>query len=161
MKLFLEILLLIILVFCFGYLFFYYADILFAPGTKQNAESKVCFTLPTGENCFFVELAKTNAERKKGLMNVKQLNENKGMFFIFEREGIYHFWMKNTLIPLDIIWIDSDNKIVFIKESAQPCKSLVCPNINPEAKAKYVLEINGGQAKAIGLKIGDNVSVTY
>jgi hypothetical protein len=127
----------------------------------QGAEGKVCFSTTAEENCFFVKLAKTNAERRNGLMNVKQLDENRGMLFIFEAEGIYSFWMKNTLIPLDIIWIDSENKIVFIKENVQPCKGLICPYVNPKVKAKYVLEINGGQAKASELKIGDNVSVTY
>ena len=94
-------------------------------------------------------------------MNVPQMDKDKGMFFIFESEGTYPFWMKNTLIPLDIIWIDNRNKIVYIAENAQPCpaSTLICPSISPLGNAKYVLEINGGLCQALGIKAGDEVSI--
>jgi len=160
MRVFLEALLLIILILVFGYLFFYYADILFAPATKQNPENKVCFNPSEGENCFFVELVKTNTEREKGLMNRKELDKNKGMLFVFDKEAIYPFWMKNTFISLDIIWIDANGKVVFINENTKPCKGLFCPAINPLAKAKYVLEINAGISKEFNIKTGDLVEIS-
>ncbi len=74
--------------------------------TKQ---SETCFK----NYCFKVELAKTPEERSRGLMSIKSLASDKGMLFIFEKEGIFPFWMKNTLIPLDIIWINEEEKSCF------------------------------------------------
>ena len=80
-------------------------------------------------------------------MFVSEMPEDEGMLFIFEESGVYSFWMKNTLIPLDIIWLDEDKNIVFVKHNALPCKTEVCPSINPNASARYVLEINAGLAE--------------
>ena len=115
---------------------------------------KTCYE----DNCFNVELADNPEERSGGLMFRQELEENWGMLFLFDEESKYPFWMKNTLIPLDIIWIDDDYKIVFIKENAQPCKENACPNIIPNKKAKYVLEINAGIADKIGLEVGDKLN---
>ena len=59
---------------------------------------------------------------KNGLMFRENMDSDRGMLFIFEKEGEYPFWMKNTLIPLDIIWINKDKEVVFISENAQPCE---------------------------------------
>jgi hypothetical protein len=163
MKIFFEILLLIVAVTILIYLFFYFAHISLAPATQQNLANSVCIkpfgTTQGGENCFQVELAKTEAEKNRGLMNVAKLDKNKGMLFIFDKEGIYPFWMKNTLIPLDIIWIDNNYKVVFISPNAQPCLNLICPSIIPPAKAMFVLEINAGIVEQINLKIGDEIKM--
>ncbi|MCX6721084.1 MAG: DUF192 domain-containing protein [Candidatus Staskawiczbacteria bacterium] len=108
----------------------------------------------TKDKCFYVELAKTPAELEKGLMYRAKLEDDKGMLFILGREGVYPFWMKNTLIPLDIIWIGKDKKVVFISKNSQPCGQEVCPQINPGVVASYVLEINAGISERIGLKKG-------
>ena len=155
MKMFLEILLLITAIIILVYLSFHYAGILFAPVTQQNPQNQVCFK----SRCFFVELAKTEAERDRGLMNRTELGKNKGMLFIFNKEGIYPFWMKDTLIPLDMIWIDSGNKVVFISQDVQPCRSLICPITSPSASARYVLEVNAGICQEIGLKAQDVVKI--
>ena len=107
--------------------------------------------------CFKVETAVTTQEREIGLMNREYLASDSGMLFIFEKEDIYNFWMKNTLISLDIIWIDRNNKVIFIKENAEPCKVEKCELFGPNEKALYVLEINKGLAKEIKLKTGDVV----
>jgi uncharacterized membrane protein (UPF0127 family) len=78
------------------------------------------------------------------------------MLFIINEEGIYPFWMKNTLIPLDIIWINKDKEVVFIKKDFQPCTE-ICESITPDKKAKYVLEINGSLADKNNIKVGDKV----
>jgi len=116
-------------------------------------ENKVCFN----ENCFYVEIAETSEEKSRGLMYRESLAENRGMLFIFNQEGPYSFWMKNTLIPLDIIWLNQDKEVVFIKKSVQPCPDEKCPSIKPDREAKYVLEINGGLSDKINLKIGDKL----
>lgn len=154
MKMIFEILILIIVIATL-LLFFYPAGILTAPVSQYKTLSSVC----AGENCFQVELATTAAERDRGLMYRKELDKDKGMLFVFDKEGIYPFWMKNTLIPLDMIWMDSAGKAVFMSENVQPCKSLICPSVVPSAKAKYVLEINAGQAQKTGLKTGDSLEL--
>lgn len=118
---------------------------------------KVCFK----EHCFDVQLAQNNVERTKGLMFQKSLEQNKGMLFLFDKEVKHSFWMKNTFISLDIIWINQNNKIVFISENNQPCKWYDCPSIKPIADARYVLEVNSGIVKKIELKIGDELSLIY
>gem|GEM_PF-1099151 len=122
-------------------------------GTVDYRKSRVC----TGDNCFYVELAVTPDERARGLMFRQQMNPERGMLFIFGEEGEYPFWMKNTLIPLDMIWINKDNEVVFISKNVQPCGSDFCPAINPGKKAMYVLELNGGVSDKIGLGVGDKV----
>lgn len=106
---------------------------------------------------FYVELATTSEQRRRGLMFREQLDPDKGMLFIFEEEGVYPFWMKNVVIPLDIIWIDKGGKVVVISKDAQPCTEEPCPSINPGTKARYVLEIRAGTADRIGLVVGDEV----
>lgn len=120
---------------------------------NNKKENEVCFK----NNCFKVELAQNLEERNLGLMFRENMDSDKGMLFIFDEEGEYPFWMKNTLIPLDIIWMDENKEIVFINENFQPCKEDPCPTINPNQNAKYVLEINAGISKEIDLNIGDKV----
>ena len=154
MKFLLEALLiigaLIILVYCF----FYLMPKALSP-TSPMPGGSVCIK----GHCFLVQVAQTNAQREKGLMNRTQLDKDKGMLFIFSKESIYPFWMKNTLIPLDMIWISSDRKIVFIANDVQPCKTLICPQQNPATAAKYVLEVNAGISDQAGFKIGDQVDI--
>ncbi len=120
--------------------------------------NQVCFK----NHCFDVELAKTSAEISRGLMFRKSLDQNQGMLFIFEKEGEYPFWMKNTLIPLDIIWINENKEAVFVSENAQSClEESPCLSINPDKNAKYVLEINGGFAEKIGLKMGNKMTFSF
>ena len=126
------------------------------PVKPANLEKgQICF----GQKCFQVELAQTPEQREYGLMNRSYLDANAGMLFIFDKQGIYPFWMKNTLIPLDIIWIDNSGKVVFIKENAQPCTNFLCPNIIPTSSAKYVLELNAGICNETGIKLGDQLKI--
>lgn len=110
---------------------------------------------------FNVEIADEPAEREKGLMFRDNLDEDSGMFFIFDDAKILNFWMKNTLIPLDIIFIDENFKIINIAENVEPCieKNVVCPAYFSQLPAKYVLEISGSRAEELGIKPADEVSV--
>jgi len=157
MKIYLEILLLIIAIVFLICLFIFFAKTALSPTPNQESLGSVCI----GEKCFSVELAKTEAQRERGLMYKNELDKNKGMLFIFDKEAIYPFWMKNTLIPLDMIWIDSNNEVVFFSQNLQPCKTLICPSIIPPVKAKYVLEINAGICQKIGLELGDELNIRY
>jgi len=126
---------------------------IFAAALSKYAkkQDRVCF----GSRCFAVKIAATPQERGLGLMFREKLESFEGMLFIFEKDGSYSFWMKNTLIPLDMIWLNGDREIVFIKENAAPCPGDPCPSIFPGKEARYVLEINAGISQKIGLKEGD------
>ena len=109
-------------------------------------------------HCFNAEVASSFSARMKGLMYRESLAEDTGMIFSFSGEDRHAFWMKNTLIPLDIIWISENKEIVYIAQNVQPCKSIICPSVSSDKPAKYVLEINGGKADETGLKIGDKAN---
>ena len=117
--------------------------------------TKVCFQ----SKCFQAEVADNTSTRERGLMNRRHLDDNKGMLFVFEKEGDYPFWMKNTLIALDMIWINQSNQVVFIKKNALSCGQGECNNIVPNQNGTYVLEINGGLAQKNNIKVGDSVVI--
>ena len=101
-----------------------------------------------------VEIAADDPTRAQGLMYRDHLEPASGMLFFFPAVGDYPFWMKNTLIPLDMIWIDSDKRVVRVKHDVPPCKIDDCPSYPPDALALYVLEVAAGVAKQHGLKEG-------
>jgi len=122
-------------------------------GESTVSHPEVCFR----GFCLQIEVAESSQERQRGLMFRESLDEDKGMLFVFEKEGIYPFWMKNTLIPLDIIWLDNAGEVVDIKKNAAPCQGGVCETFTPKGEAKHVLEINAGIVDRIGLSIGDTL----
>ena len=111
---------------------------------------KICIN----NDCYAVEIADTAEKRSTGLMNREILDSGKGMWFVFPEERGHSIWMKNTLIPLDVIWVGSDYRINHI-ESLEPCTSEPCPSY--VAEGKYVLEINKGLASSYN--IGDYVKI--
>lgn len=107
-----------------------------------------------------LEIADTAAARQTGLMNRTSLSQNSGMLFIFEGSNFYPFWMKDTYIPLDIIWLNQNKEVVYIKENAQPCSNTieaVCNTIVPTARALYVIELNAGEVNKQDLQVGDKI----
>jgi len=108
-------------------------------------------------NHFFVELAQTKQEQENGLMFTKRLEPDSGMLFVYQDEARRSFYMKNTYIPLDIIWINKEKKVVFIKKNAGPESSGVFEEIYPQEKAMYVLELSAGSSDKNGLKVGDEL----
>ena len=105
-----------------------------------------------------VELALTNEERQKGLMGRENLDDGEGMLFVFDDEKKHEFWMKNMIISLDIIWIDSDGKVVHIEKQVPPCEEN-CIIYSPLAPAKYVLELNSGSAKRLSIENGIEIQL--
>jgi len=104
-----------------------------------------------------VEVAADEATRQQGLMYRDTLPADRGMIFFFPESGNYPFWMKNTLIPLDMIWIDPQKKIVHVAHNVPPCKADPCPSVPPGAEAKYVLEVAAGVAARHGLANGQTL----
>jgi len=106
---------------------------------------------------FQLEIAATPAEHQKGLMNRQSLPADQGMLFVYQQPQPLSFWMKNTLIPLDMIFISSDKKVVSISHDAQPCSETPCLSYKSKRPAQYVLEINGGLCQEKGIKEGIEV----
>ena len=104
-----------------------------------------------------VELAQTNEERRMGLSGRRNLGDYEGMLFVMDEIGTSAFWMKDMLIPLDIIFIDSKFFIVDIKENVQPCGSGYCPSIYSQSPYLYVLEVNAGFAKSNRVVVGNSL----
>ena len=116
-----------------------------APASPPATASGPRVILPDGA-AIQVELATDEATRSQGLMYRDHLAEDRGMLFFFPESGEYPFWMKNTLIPLDMVWIDDQRRIAHVASNVPPCKADPCPNYPPNATAKYVLELAAGVA---------------
>jgi uncharacterized membrane protein (UPF0127 family) len=105
-----------------------------------------------------IEIADEEHERMQGLMYRYSMAENNGMLFIFPKEEPRSFWMKNTYISLDIIYINSSKKIVSIQKYTQPQTTYSIPSEKP---ASYVLEVNAGFTDKYGIKPGDKIEFTF
>ena len=106
------------------------------------------------QHTFTVELALDDAQRQQGLMLRKEMAPDSGMLFDFGISRDVSMWMHNTLIPLDMLFIGSDGRITHIHENAVPQSDAIISSRGP---IKYVLELNGGRAKALGIKTGDMI----
>jgi uncharacterized membrane protein (UPF0127 family) len=103
------------------------------------------------------ELAVSDEERARGLMFREKILPDQGMLFVFEREDLHSFWMKNTLVTLDMLWLDSQRRVIHVEANVPPCKEDPCPSYGPGIPARYVLELKGGSAAANGIKLNDQV----
>ena len=103
---------------------------------------------------FNVEVAKTIEERRTGLMYRKKLLNNEGMLFIFPREKIIQLWMKNTYIPLDVIFISENKVIVDLKKNMEKLSETI---VKSKVKSRYALEFNAGLINKLDIEIGDKV----
>jgi len=106
------------------------------------------------------ETMRRDVELMRGLMFRESLAPNRGMLFIHPKEDIFHYWMYQTKIPLDMIWMDNDRRVVEMSLDTPPCKSSSakdCPNYGGNFRSKYVLEVNAGIARKNGLKTGDTL----
>ena len=108
----------------------------------------------SGDHSFNIEVATTNQERALGLMFRRSLPENGGMLFLYDQPQPAAMWMKNTLIPLDMVFISPEGKVHRIEANAEPFSTAVIPS---EGDIVGVLELKGGEAGRIGLKRGDKV----
>ena len=108
----------------------------------------------SGRHVFQVEIANNDASRERGLMDRRYMAPDHGMLFEFERDEQVAFWMKNTYIPLDMIFIAPSGVVTHIAANAEPLSERVVPSGGP---CIAVLELNGGMAASIGLKVGDKV----
>ena len=115
---------------------------------------KATIVTASSQHAFTVELAVTSKARQQGLMHRREMPRNAGMLFIFPSLGLQSFWMKDTLISLDILFLDTKGRVVHVHHNAQP-RSLM--PIAPKVAALAVLEINGGLSRELGIQPGDFV----
>lgn len=142
-------------------MFFAVIAMLFFAGCAKNsiAEPKsptdtLCFA---EKICIKIERATTPKQQAQGLMFRESLSENSGMLFLFPDQKPRSFWMKNTLIPLDLVWIDESKTIVGITENVQPCAGDPCRAYPSNLPVKYVLEINSGSSEKFGIRQGQKI----
>ncbi|GAB3177362.1 DUF192 domain-containing protein [Telluribacter humicola] len=133
-------------------------------GTADTGSSTPVFT-KEGEVVFMsggaaikkidVEIADNEADRAKGLMYRSYMPDSVGMLFIFEQSEPQSFWMKNTILPLDILYVNENKEIVYIHKNTTPYSEQGLPSYD---NAQYVVEVNGGFTDRYGIKVGDSIT---
>lgn len=133
-----------------------------ADGPPQTGlpTEQIAFNTATGPKRFTVQIAADEPSREKGLMFVRRMADDTGMIFDFKTPGPQAFWMHNTYIPLDLIFIQDDGKVLKIARNAPTCSDVPIPSGGP---VRTVVELNAGTADRLGIKEGDWVTstVTY
>ena len=124
----------------------------------QHSAQNLTIETRQGEVPITIEIADSPEERQLGLMNRQSMEEHSGMWFVFDQEYPYAFWMKNTLIPLDMVFVNSNMQIIDII-AADPCQKNPCKTYTPQASALYVLEVNQNFTARAGVQIGNRVKV--
>lgn len=125
--------------------------------SKRVFFPQVCFQ----KTCLGVELALTAKQREHGLMFRRHLPDNQGMLFVFPNDDYWVFWMKNTYIPLDIVWLDSHHKVVDMVLNARPMALESPPAFKPAFRAQYVLEGNAGFVEKNKIQTGDQARIRW
>ena len=136
--------------FCFS--FFVVISVFFFCSKKDSDVVQITLKGKKDSVSYFVELAVTPQEAQTGLMWRKSMPQNQGMLFVFPQPKIIKMWMKNTYIPLDMVFINSQNQVICLRENAQPLDESVITCPYPVQK---VLEVNAGQIKAQNIHLGD------
>lgn len=130
--------------------------------TTQGREQKLpisAYATIAGRK-FELEVAKTPQQQQIGLMYRTSLADNRGMLFVFASPQPTRFWMKNTLIPLDMIFLRK-GQVMVIEAAVPPCRSTACPTYGTDTAIDQVVELKGGTTAQIGLKVGDRVKIQY
>jgi uncharacterized membrane protein (UPF0127 family) len=128
------------------------------PAARAAGQDTIEIVTRTGVHAFSVELATNTAERAVGLMYRKELPEGRGMLFDFHDEQPVQFWMHNTSISLDMIFIASDGRVVRVAENAKPMSDELIPSGRP---VRAVLEVIAGTARKFGIAAGDRVTGAF
>jgi len=119
---------------------------------KEDLDQQID-SVTINDHRFSVEIAETERARQRGLSGRQELPLDSGLLFIFPKPDYYPFWMKEMNFPIDIIWLDSDKKIVDITANLSP--ETYPESSRPQNPAQYVLEINAGLSEKLNFKIGD------
>lgn len=126
-------------------------------GCSQAYEQTVIKNVCAQSKCIQVEIADTPTKTMQGLMYRESMDANNGMLFLFSDSQQRTFWMKNTLIPLDIVWIDNQQRIVGVAQNVSPCQADPCPHYPSVQNVQYVLEVNAGIINQLQWQIGEQL----
>ncbi len=131
-----------------------------APETETQSAENATLTIQTADGAVevAVEIADSDAERERGLMDREALPEDAGMLFVFDEDVSFGFWMKNTLIPLSSAFADAEGEIVRILDM-EPCEADPCPVYEPGATYRTALEVNKGAFAEWGVAEGDRMTL--
>jgi uncharacterized protein len=129
------------------------------PAELTSSNSVTERTIQVKGNTVRVTIADTQKKTSRGLSGRKGLGPDEGMLFVFPYEDIHAFWMKDMLFSIDILWLDKNGKIVYLKESVSP--ETFPATFAPETPAKYVLEVQAGYSAKHGVRTGDVIEVAY
>ena len=108
---------------------------------------------------YWIEIAEDDASRAQGLMGRTEMPVDHGMLFVFPDDAPRAFWMKNTKIPLDMLFFDAERRLVSVQRDVPPCIADPCRGYSSGAPARYVLELNAGQASKLGVHPGDELTI--
>jgi uncharacterized membrane protein (UPF0127 family) len=133
------------------------APISVAQAKEGFGKGRVTIQTAKGPVSFAVEIATTEDQRAHGLMFRRSLKPGEGMLFVFDQEEVINMWMKNTFIPLDMVFIGRDKRVVDVARNAEPFSTDI---IAPQAPALFVLEVNAGAAAKAGVARGDAVEIS-
>ncbi len=125
------------------------------PLYQENYDSLI----EIGDYAFVSEIADTPEKMQQGMMYRPSIADNQAMIFVYPRPQRMSFWMKNTLIPLDMLFFDPQGFLLEIKHKVPPCKTVMCPTYpSQHANIRYVVELKGGMAKQLNLQLGDKLN---
>ena len=133
---------------------FLFALALFASAPSLAGEFFATRNVQLNNQLFKLEIAESFEQRRQGLMYRKQIARNGGMLFMYQRPGNYRIWMKNTLIPLSVIWLDENATITGIK-LLQPCRQIRCPVYGVKAPTRFIIELHPDQRS--NFKVGQRL----
>ena len=131
-------------------------DYRFVSGTAGSVDGSLDFVSPSGTilTTITIEIAETPEARNRGLMERRKMDPGHGMLFIFKSPGPKRFWMRNTYIPLDIVFVDENRRVVSISENTTPFSDKILESVGP---ARYAVEVNGGFCRKHDIKRGTRV----
>ena len=108
---------------------------------------------------FSIEIADNDATREHGLMDRESMPQDHGMLFVFQDDQPRAFWMKNCKFPQDMLFFDADRRLISVQHDVPACTADPCPPYSSGAPARYVLELNAGQARKLGVAPGDEMQI--
>lgn len=128
------------------------------PASQLDDARSVAVTTPTGTT-LVLEVARSTAERARGLMHRSEVPPGTGMIFFFDSPARHSFWMFNCLVALDLVWLDARGTVVDVKVGAPPCRVEPCPSYGPSGDASMVIEVAEQEAARLGLVPGARVLI--
>ena len=108
---------------------------------------------------FSIEIAEDDAAREHGLMGRESMPQDHGMLFVFQDDQPRAFWMKNCKFPQDMLFFDAERRLISVQHDVPACTADPCPSYSSGAPARYVLELNAGQARKLGISPGDEMQI--